>query len=118
MNISYSTIGRNIKTARKNVQLTQEQAAEKLGISTLHFGRIERGQRPVSLHLLSRIADVLNVRMETLLSGCIIDVERCSALTSCDPQSAAYVEYALTLVDQFREQIQSCLEALEKEAKN
>ena len=49
MRVSYKTIGRNIRSARLDANLTQEQTAEKLKISQLHFGRLERGERPASL---------------------------------------------------------------------
>ena len=46
MIVSYKTIGQNIRAARKAAGLTQEQIAEQLRMSQLHFGRLERGERP------------------------------------------------------------------------
>ena len=43
MLISFKAIGRNIRTARMDMNLTQEDVAERLKISQLHFGRLERG---------------------------------------------------------------------------
>lgn len=37
-------IGRQLKTARLNKKLTQEQIAEAVGISAKHYGCIERGE--------------------------------------------------------------------------
>lgn len=37
-------IGRQLKTARLNKKLTQEQIAEAVGISAKHYGCIERGR--------------------------------------------------------------------------
>ena len=71
MRISYTTIGRNIRAARQRAGLTQEALAEKLKISHLHFGRLERGERPISLELLAQMAQTLSVGIDTLLSGCI-----------------------------------------------
>ena len=73
MLVSYKTIGRNIRKARLEASLTQEQTAEKLRISQLHFGRLERGERPASLEQLANIARVLKVPTAQLLSGCIIE---------------------------------------------
>ena len=44
MLVSYKTIGRNIRRVRVAAHLTQEQMAEKLKMSQLHFGRLERGE--------------------------------------------------------------------------
>ena len=71
MRISYTTIGRNIRSARQRAGLTQEALAEKLKISHLHFGRLERGERPISLELLAQMAQALDVGIDTLLSGCV-----------------------------------------------
>ena len=71
MNVSYKTIGRNIRHARISAGFTQQEAANLLHLSALHWGRIERGERPVSLERLALIAKVMNVKVSTLLCGCI-----------------------------------------------
>lgn len=73
MLVSYKVIGRNIRQARMQAGLTQEQTAEKLKISQLHFGRLERGERPASLEQLAHIAQVLHVPLASLLNGCAIE---------------------------------------------
>ena len=72
MLISYHTIGRNIRTARQQAGLTQEAFAEKLKISHLHFGRLERGERPISLEMLANMAGALGVSLDALLAGCFV----------------------------------------------
>lgn len=71
MLISYKTIGRNIRVARKALSYTQEHTAELMKISVLHYGRLERGERPASLEQLANVALVLNTSLSRLLSGCI-----------------------------------------------
>lgn len=73
MLVSYKTIGRNIRDARMEANLTQEQTAERLRISQLHFGRLERGERPASLEQIAQIAHVLGVPTASLLNGCIVE---------------------------------------------
>lgn len=73
MLVSYKTIGQNIRSARKESGLTQEQIAEKLRMSQLHFGRLERGERPASLEQLAQIAQALCVPLAALLHGCVIE---------------------------------------------
>lgn len=71
MYVSYKAIGRNIRAARTAANLTQEQTAERLRISLLHFGRLERGDRPASLEQIAQIAHVLGVAPSSLLMGAI-----------------------------------------------
>ena len=69
MCVSFKVIGSHIRDARKAKGLTQEQFAELLGLSTLHYGRLERGDRPASLEQIARIADELGISTLSLLSG-------------------------------------------------
>ena len=63
MHVSFKAIGRNIRAARTELGITQEDAAERLKISQLHFGRLERGERPASLEMLAKIAGVFGVSL-------------------------------------------------------
>ncbi|MEG2957346.1 MAG: helix-turn-helix transcriptional regulator [Christensenellaceae bacterium] len=66
----YIELGYNIAYYRKHAGLTQEQLAEKLGISRQHIGAIEAPNllRPVSLDLLFNIATVLKIDVTKLLT--------------------------------------------------
>lgn len=72
MTISYKTIGNNIRRARKALNLTQAQTAEKLGVSLLHYGRLERGDRRISLDQIARIADTLHVSFDDLIHHAVL----------------------------------------------
>ena len=87
MLVSFKVIGRNVRKARARTGLTQEQTAEKLRISQLHFGRLERGDRPASLEQLAQIAQVLEVPTAELLKGCIIEE---SFITEADESVKAF----------------------------
>lgn len=89
MLVSFKVIGRNIRKARTQANLTQEQTAEKLRISQLHFGRLERGDRPASLEQLANIARVLGVPTTELLAGCIIEE---SFVARADESAQAFAE--------------------------
>lgn len=84
MIVSYRTIGQNIRAARKEIGLTQEQMAECLRMSQLHFGRLERGERPASLEQLALIAKTLHVPLASLLNGCVVEED-----FSCAPDDSA-----------------------------
>lgn len=70
MFISHKRIGLNIKKARRQAGLTQEKLAELLNMSTVNYGRIERGEREASLKFLAHTAQALNVSLYDLLAGC------------------------------------------------
>lgn len=69
MKVSYTAIGRNIRAARNKARLTQAQMAERLGMSVLHYGRLERGNRNISLDQLAAISVILQVPVAELLRG-------------------------------------------------
>lgn len=116
MIVSFQIIGCNIKAARKAAHFTQAQAAEKAGISPLHYGRIERGEREPSIRLLTQIASALHTSTYALLQNCVLDTGNHSVLfDSPDPDTRKYAEYVLVLLDEYREQIKRYYEKLETE---
>lgn len=58
--IDWTSIGMRIRILRKQKNLTQEQVANKLHITSQYFGYIERGQRPISLELLYAITQIFD----------------------------------------------------------
>ena len=61
------TIGRNLQRLRSQRGWTQEQLAEKAGISTSFCANIERGIKGVSLPVLYNLANTLGVSVDYLL---------------------------------------------------
>jgi transcriptional regulator with XRE-family HTH domain len=59
-------IGQKIKTLRTEKNLTQEQLAEKAGISIDFLSLIERGRNAPSLESLEKIANALNIEVKDL----------------------------------------------------
>ena len=55
------------KIMREMNQWTQEEVAEKLGMSTTGYAKIERGQTNVSVEKLKQIAQVFNLNVAQLL---------------------------------------------------
>ena len=53
--------GRNIAKYRKAKKLTQNQFAEMLDISREHLAKLETAKRGISINLLFRMSEVLNV---------------------------------------------------------
>jgi transcriptional regulator with XRE-family HTH domain len=61
------SIGAAAREARKSLELTQEDAAEKIGVSAEFYARIERGNALPSVPTFARIAAALGVSADTLL---------------------------------------------------
>lgn len=66
-NMNYYEIGQRIRKYRKAYNLSQEQLAEKVGISPTHMSHIETGNTKLSLSVLVSIAQVLSVQTDALL---------------------------------------------------
>lgn len=60
-------IGRNIRRFRKENKLTQEQLAERVGVSTSFCANIERGGRSMSIQVLTKFANALHVSVDNLV---------------------------------------------------
>tara|TARA_R110001583_G_scaffold189523_1_gene352595 strand:- start:8604 stop:9008 length:405 start_codon:yes stop_codon:yes gene_type:complete len=55
-----------VKVYREFHELTQEQLAQKVGVTKVYIGQIERGARNMSLKLRARIAAILDVENDAL----------------------------------------------------
>lgn len=54
-------LGKRIQKARKESEMTQEELADKVGISRAYMGYIEQGRNAPSLEVLNKIARVLRI---------------------------------------------------------
>lgn len=78
--MDYILLGKRIKEERLKLNLTQENLAEKINVSTSYIGQIERGERSLSLDTLVNICNVLGVTVDYLLKDSI----NISKLDSCN----------------------------------
>ena len=60
-------IGRNLARLRAEQNMTQEDVAEKAGISTTHYANLECGNKSTTNLTLCRIADVLGASMDAFM---------------------------------------------------
>lgn len=65
--MDYTEIGQRIRKYRKQMNFSQEELAEKIGISTTHMSHIETGSTKLSLPVLVELAKSLNVKTDSLL---------------------------------------------------
>lgn len=60
-------LGRAVRAAREDRDLTQERLADESGATANYIGMVERGETNVTLSRLSQIADVLDVKASVLM---------------------------------------------------
>ncbi len=96
MPIEYKVIGRHIRAARNRLKMTQEDVAEAINMSSAHFGKVERGERPINLNRLSQLATLLQAPLETLVEGSAIN-EDGSTITL--PENVASESFSSAMAD-------------------
>ncbi|MDP3634108.1 helix-turn-helix domain-containing protein [Phenylobacterium sp.] len=62
-------LGLSIRAQRKALGMTQEALADAAGVDRAHMGKIERGERNVTLLNLARIAGALQLRPSEMLAA-------------------------------------------------
>lgn len=67
--MDYQDLGMRVRTVRRQMGLTQEELAEKVGISASFLGHIERGTRVASLETLVALCNTLDTAPEYLLNA-------------------------------------------------
>ena len=66
---SLKRLGEAVRAARKARALSQEALADAAGIDRSHMGKIERGERNVTLLNVARIAKALGCKPSDLLAS-------------------------------------------------
>lgn len=62
-----TTIQDNIRSLREEHKLSQDEMAEKLGMSKNGYGKIERGQSDLSLTRLEQIAEIFQIDIAEII---------------------------------------------------
>jgi transcriptional regulator with XRE-family HTH domain len=60
-------LGESVRARRKALNLSQEALADFAGIDRSHMGKIERGERNVTLLNIVRIAEAMNCKPSDIL---------------------------------------------------
>ena len=60
-------MGQRIRILRKRQIWSQEELAERLGVSTITISRIETGTTRIDVQLLMNMAEVLKTKVTTIL---------------------------------------------------
>lgn len=112
MELNYNAIGKRIKIARIQKDMTQEQLAEAVNLSPTHLSNIERGTGKVSLTTLVNIANILGVTMDDLL---------CDNVIKCKPEFEKDIRLLLDDCDDYeiriiKDMISTLIKTLRKDA--
>ena len=97
MQVDYYIIGQRIRKFRKAHSFSQEELAEKVGISTTHMSHIETGNTKLSLAVLVKIALVLEVNTDDILfdqsmiNKSTLTDQIIEVLDSCTPQELVII---------------------------
>lgn len=62
-------VNETVKVMREMNQFTQEEMAEKLGMSVNGYSKLERGISKISLEKLEQIANIFNINVSDLYSA-------------------------------------------------
>ena len=65
--MDYIALGKRVRYIRRCQDITQEQLAEKVGISASFVGHIERGTRVLSVDTLYKLCTALGVSADYLI---------------------------------------------------
>lgn len=87
--IDYRVIGQRVHARRREMDLTQGELAERIGVSGSFVGHIERGEKIPSLETMARLVKALNTTLDQLVFGVRV---RCEGM-SCP----LYGEFAAIL---------------------
>lgn len=63
------TMGQRIMSRRKALKLTQEELAEKIGVSTQMISNLELGKKAIRPENLAKVCDVLGLSADFVLTG-------------------------------------------------
>ncbi len=113
MTLDYKAIGKRIKIARINANMTQDQLCERANLSPSHMSNIETGSAKMSLTMIVGIANALSLTVDDLLCDNIVrarpqferDIQQ--IIDDCD-------EYELRIVKNVAHSVLKTLRANEK----
>ncbi len=71
--VDMTAMGARLKAQRKALGLTQQDVYEKIDVSQNHYSRIENGHVGVSLDILVRLSEILNISIDYIVTGFVND---------------------------------------------
>ena len=100
-------IGEQIRAAREQAYLTQEQLAEKIDVSVQFVSDLERGVVGISLTTLKKTCTVLGVTSDQILFGTSTSDQSSVFAMKCKGLSPKQIGLLMQIVNSFTEAVQS-----------
>ena len=98
--INLNEVGQRIMDRRKKFGLTQEELAERYGLTTQYVSYAESGKRASRPENLKKISSVLGVSTDHLLTGDIIDKDKLLLSEKLDRLTAKEVRIVENIIDE------------------
>lgn len=98
--IYLNEVGQRIMERRKKMGMTQEELAERSGLTTQFVSYAESGKRASRPENLMKIAAVLGVSTDYLLTGGIIDKDKLLLSDKLDKLGAEEVRIIESIIDE------------------
>lgn len=89
----YELLGKNIAEARAALDISQAEAARRIGISQSTYSGYETGTRRIKLSMLRQIADVYGVTVDWLIGTNVSDVAERPALALSNTEYDLIVKF-------------------------
>lgn len=106
-------IGEQVKRAREQANLTQEQMAERIEVSPQYVSDLERGVVGISIATLKRLYVELNISSDQILFGKHPENEASTIAEKCKRLSKKECDILVDVIDKFLEAMR-----LDKELKS
>ena len=90
--LDHKALGQRIRLRRLELDMSQEELAEKAGISTSFIGHIERAEKSATLDTFDQICEVLGLSLDYFARG---------VKNRCDQQECQLYKDAVALLNQF-----------------
>ena len=100
-------IGEQIKAAREQSKLTQEQFAERIDVSPQYVSDLERGVVGASIATLKSICTVLGVSSDQILFGAEIENRAAAIAEKCKSLSEKQYMILSEIISKYVEAIES-----------
>lgn len=100
-------IGEQIRIAREQAKLTQEQFAERIEVSPQYISDLERGVVGISIPTLKRACIVLGTTSDQILFGAVSENRNAAIEKRCSNLSDKAFAALLDIVDTFSSAIEN-----------
>ncbi len=78
-------IGRRIASRRKQLGLTQAEAAERADLTQQFFASVETGSKNIRAESIIKVSKALNISTDFLLTGIVSDLDRNRLMMMLEP---------------------------------